>query len=46
VRHGTTDLFAALDVASGRVIAETHRRHRSVEFRHFLDTIDAAVPPT
>jgi transposase len=45
VRHGTTDLFAALDVASGRVIAETHRRHRSVEFRHFLDTIDAAVPP-
>jgi transposase len=27
------------------VIAETHRRHRSVEFRHFLDTIDAAVPP-
>jgi hypothetical protein len=45
VRHGTTDLFAALDVASGRVIAETHRRHRSVEFRRFLDTIDAAVPP-
>ena len=45
VRHGTTDLFAALHVASGRVIAETHRRHRSVEFRRFLDTIDAAVPP-
>jgi transposase len=45
VRHGTTDLFAALDVASGRVITETHRRHRSIEFRHFLDTIDAAVPP-
>ena len=45
MRHGTTDLFAALDVASGRVIAETHRRHRSVEFRHLLDTIDAAVPP-
>lgn len=45
VRHGTTDLFAALDVATGRVIAETHRRHRSVEFRHFLDTVDAAVPP-
>ena len=45
IRHGTTDLFAALDVASGQVIAETHRRHRSVEFRRFLDTIDAAVPP-
>jgi hypothetical protein len=45
VRHGTTDLLAALDVASRRVIAETHRRHRSVEFRRFLDTVDAAVPP-
>jgi transposase len=44
VRHGTTDLFAALDVQTGQVIAETHRRHRSVEFRRFLDTIDAAVP--
>jgi transposase len=45
VRHGTTDLFAALDVMTGQVIAQTHRRHRSVEFRRFLDTIDAAVPP-
>jgi len=45
VRHGTTDLFAALDVATGRVIAATHRRHRSVEFRRFLDPVDAAVPP-
>lgn len=45
VRHGTTDLFAALDVATGRVIAETHRRHRSVDFRRFLDTVDTAVPP-
>jgi transposase len=44
VRHGTTDLFAALDVATGQVIAATHRRHRSTEFRHFLDTIDAVVP--
>jgi len=43
-RHGTTSLFAALDVASGRVIGECHRRHRSVEFRAFLDTIEAAVP--
>jgi len=44
VRHGTRDLFAAFDVRAGTVIAETHRRHRSVEFRRFLDTIDAAVP--
>jgi transposase len=44
VRHGTTDLFAALDIKAGTVIAETHRRHRSAEFRHFLDTIDRAVP--
>lgn len=43
-RHGTTSLFAALDVKSGRLIGECHRRHRSVEFRQFLDTIDAAVP--
>lgn len=42
-RHGTTSLFAALDVATGTVIGELHRRHRSVEFRKFLDTIDAAV---
>jgi len=43
-RHGTTSLFAALDVASGTVIGRCFRRHRSVEFRQFLDTIDAAVP--
>ncbi len=43
-RHGTTSLFAALDVASGRVIGECHRRHRAVEFRAFLDTIDGKVP--
>ncbi len=42
-RHGTTSLFAALDVATGTVIGELHRRHRSVEFRQFLDTIDDAV---
>jgi len=44
VRHGTTSLFAALDVATGEVIGDCHRQHRSVEFRKFLDTIDAAVP--
>jgi transposase len=43
-RHGTTSLFAALDVKSGRVFGECHRRHRSIEFRQFLDTIDASVP--
>lgn len=43
-RHGTTSLFAALDVQTGKVIGECHRRHRSVEFRKFLDHIDAAVP--
>lgn len=43
-RHGTTSLFAALDVATGKVIGECHRRHRSVEFRKFLDTIEANVP--
>ena len=43
-RHGTTSLFAALDVKTGTAIGEFHRRHRSVEFRKFLDTIDQAVP--
>jgi transposase len=44
VRHGTTTLFAALDLASGNVIGELHRRHRSKEFLAFLRTIDASVP--
>jgi transposase len=43
-RHGTTSLFAALDVATGKVIGSLHRRHRAAEFRKFLDTIDVAVP--
>jgi transposase len=43
-RHGTTSLFAALDVKTGMVMGECHRRHRSVEFRKFLDTIDENVP--
>jgi transposase len=43
-RHGTTSLFAALDVRSGEVIGRCQSRHRSVEFRKFLDTIDASVP--
>lgn len=44
VRHGTTSLFAALDMKSGAVIGECHRRHRSIEFRAFLDRIEAEVP--
>jgi transposase len=43
-RHGTTSLFAALDVKTSQVISQFHRRHRSVEFRHFLDAVDAQVP--
>ncbi|EDT41983.1 putative transposase [Burkholderia ambifaria MEX-5] len=42
--HGTTTLFAALDIATGEVIGELHRRHRSSEFLQFLRTIDANVP--
>ena len=45
VRHGTTSLFAALDVKTGTVIADCQPRHRAIEFRKFLDTIEAAVPP-
>jgi transposase len=44
VRSGTTTLFAALDVASGKVIGSLHRRHRAVEFKKFLTKIDAEVP--
>ena len=44
VRNGTTSLFAALNVKTGTVIGACHQRHRSVEFRKFLDHIDAAVP--
>ena len=43
-RHGTTSLFAALDVATGKVIGQFHRRHRAVEFRKFLIRIDREVP--
>ena len=44
LRHGTTGLFAALDVKAGRVIGACRPRHRSLEFRAFLDQIDANVP--
>ncbi len=44
MQHGTTTLFAALDIATGKVIGETHRRHLSSEFLRFLRTIEANVP--
>ncbi len=43
-RHGTTSLFAALELKTSRVIGQLHRRHRSQEFRKFLDAIEANVP--
>ena len=45
IRHGTTNLFAALDVATGQVIAQCKPRHRHQEFLSFLKHIDASVPP-
>lgn len=45
MRHGTTTLFAALDIATGEVIGQLHRRHRSSEFLQFLRTIETNVPP-
>jgi len=44
VRNGTTNLYAALDVASGQVIAEMSPRHRAEEFRRFLSVVEKAVP--
>ncbi len=44
IRHGTTSLFAALDVASGFVIGKCYKRHRATEFLDFLKEIDANVP--
>ena len=43
-RNGTTSLFAALNVATGNVIGQTYRRHRSIEFRKFLDLIESSIP--
>jgi transposase len=44
VRAGTTTLFAALEVATGKVIGSLHRRHRAVEFKKFLAKLDKEVP--
>jgi transposase len=43
-RHGTTSLFAALDVKTGKVIGRCHGRHRAKEFLGFLKMIDESVP--
>src|SRR6267154_4892755 len=43
-RHGTSSLFAALDTKTGKIIGQNQQRHRSEEFRSFLDTIEKNVP--
>jgi transposase len=45
-RHGTTSLFAALNVATGKIIGHCHRRHRHQEFLKFLEQIDETIPFT
>ncbi|MFG3225376.1 IS630 family transposase [Kitasatospora sp. NPDC048194] len=45
VRHGTIDLFAALDIATGKVIGKLSAQHRAVDFRDFLDEIDRQTEP-
>jgi putative transposase len=45
VRHGTTTLFAALDIATGQVLTRCRPRHRHQEYLQFLRQIDANVPP-
>ena len=43
-RHGTSSLYAALDITSGKVIGQLHSRHRAIEFKQFLQTLDREVP--
>src|SRR3954470_572278 len=43
-RHGTSSLYAALDITSGKVIGSLHSRHRAIEFKKFLQAIDREVP--
>ena len=43
-RHGTSSLYAALDITTGKVIGSLHARHRAIEFKKFLQTIDREVP--
>ncbi len=44
IRHGTTSLFAALEVATGKVIGRCQRRHRALEFLKFLEELDRQLP--
>jgi transposase len=44
-RYGTSSLYAALDIATGKVIGSLHSRHRAIEFKQFLQTLDREVPP-
>ena len=44
-RSGTSSLYAALDITTGKVIGALHSRHRAIEFKKFLQRIDAEVPP-
>ena len=43
-RYGTSSLYAALDITSGKVIGSLHARHRAVEFKKFLQRLDSEVP--
>jgi len=43
-RHGTSSLYAALDLSTGKVLGALHARHRAIEFKQFLNTIDREVP--
>ena len=45
IRHGTTTLFAALDIATGQVLTSCKNRHRHQEYLQFLKQVDANVPP-
>ena len=45
-RHGTTSLFAALDVKAGTIIGQCMSRHRAAEFRRFLDAVEETCPVT
>jgi len=44
-RSGTSSLYAALDITTGKVIGALHSRHRAIEFKKFLTAIDREVPP-
>ena len=44
-RSGTSSLYAALDITTGQVIGSLHSRHRAIEFKKFLQTLDREVPP-